>query len=54
MGLGRRAYNVIIMEESEIASLKDAWLGGLFLAVGTATIFVGTLNLLINPQQSEE
>ncbi|KAK7457050.1 hypothetical protein VKT23_010353 [Stygiomarasmius scandens] len=53
MGLGQRAYNVIALEENDVSSLKNAWLGGLFLAVGTATIFVGILNLLINPQQSE-
>ncbi|THU93300.1 hypothetical protein K435DRAFT_967362 [Dendrothele bispora CBS 962.96] len=55
MGLGAEfAYNVIDFRPDDISALKRAWTGGVILAVGSATVFVGVLNLLINPSQPEE
>ncbi|THU93424.1 hypothetical protein K435DRAFT_903709 [Dendrothele bispora CBS 962.96] len=56
MGLGAKfAYNVIDFVPDDVSAMKQAWKGGVILAVGSATAFVGILKLLIrNPSQREE
>jgi hypothetical protein len=50
IGLGTlKAYKVIILQEHDILLLRNGWIGGTVLALGSAAIFVGVLNLLINP-----
>ncbi|KAF5348996.1 hypothetical protein D9758_012735 [Tetrapyrgos nigripes] len=53
IGLGKNAYNVINFEEEDVSSMRTAWIGGVILALGSATLFVGVLNLLINPPLPE-
>ena len=47
-------YFVIDFLQDDIDSTRLAWKGGSVLALGTAAIFVGVLNLLINPSLPEE
>ncbi|THU93301.1 hypothetical protein K435DRAFT_967363 [Dendrothele bispora CBS 962.96] len=55
MGLGAKfAYNVIDFTEDDVSAMRQAWIWGVILAVGSATAFVAVLNLLINPSQPEE
>ncbi|KAK7457053.1 hypothetical protein VKT23_010356 [Stygiomarasmius scandens] len=55
IGLGmENAYFVIEFHPDDINSTRLAWKGGSVLALGTAAIFVGVLNLLINPSLPEE
>ncbi|THU93307.1 hypothetical protein K435DRAFT_820294 [Dendrothele bispora CBS 962.96] len=50
----KSAYNVISFQANDVSTMRQAWIGGVILAVGSATVFVGVLNLLINPSQPEE
>jgi hypothetical protein len=43
------AYNVIALLPGDVTSVKSAWVGGLFLAGGTAIIYVLFVNVLIDP-----
>jgi len=55
IGLGmKNAYFVIEFQSGDITSMRAAWLGGVFLALGSAALFVGVLNLLINPSLPDE
>jgi hypothetical protein len=49
-----KAYLVILLQENDISSLKNAWIGGTVLALGSAAIFVGVLNLFINPSSPHD
>ncbi|KAF5348997.1 hypothetical protein D9758_012734 [Tetrapyrgos nigripes] len=53
IGLGKSAYSVINLVDDDVSSLRAAWIGGVILALGSATLFVGVLNLLINPPLPE-
>ncbi|KAF5366151.1 hypothetical protein D9758_005819 [Tetrapyrgos nigripes] len=48
-----RAFTVIILEGSEISSMRNVWIGGTVLALGSAAMFILVLNLLINPSPPE-
>lgn len=50
LGWGPRAYNIIILTNNDIPHMRAAWIGGVALAAGSAAIFVGFINLFINPQ----
>ncbi|THU93303.1 hypothetical protein K435DRAFT_670500 [Dendrothele bispora CBS 962.96] len=55
MGLGpKSAYNVIEFTQDDISGMRQAWIWGVILAVGSAMVFVVVLNLLINPSQPED
>ncbi|KAK7457052.1 hypothetical protein VKT23_010355 [Stygiomarasmius scandens] len=55
IGLGmENAYVVISLQSGDTTSMRTAWLGGVFLALGSAALFVGVLNLLINPSLPDE
>ena len=47
------AYNVIALLPGDIASVKSAWVGALFLAGGTATGYLIFVNVFINPRITE-
>ena len=47
---GAKAFNVITLNHGEISGMKDAWVGGAYLAAGGAIIYVVFVNLFINPQ----
>ena len=49
IGLGKHAYNIIFLVSVEIGSMRTAWIGGFFLAVGAAIIFAGFVTLFIDP-----
>ncbi|KAK7050356.1 hypothetical protein R3P38DRAFT_3173674 [Favolaschia claudopus] len=43
------AYNVIDLGEEDVSSLNAPWIGGVALASGCASVFLGFVNVLINP-----
>lgn len=53
---GRRhlAYNVIEPIVQDITAMKAAWIGGVCLAASSAAIFIGFVNLYIDPPLPEE
>ncbi|KAF8066807.1 hypothetical protein FPV67DRAFT_1209505 [Lyophyllum atratum] len=50
LGRGIISYNVIDFMPSDISGMRGAWIGGVVLAAGSATIFVIFVNLFINPR----
>jgi len=53
LGLGARAFDVILLNHNDIVGMKGAWIGGAFLAAGSAIMFVVFVNLFINPELPE-
>ncbi|KAJ2933687.1 hypothetical protein H1R20_g3443, partial [Candolleomyces eurysporus] len=53
-GRGRGAYNVIELVASDVGPMKNAWVGGVCLAGGTAFLFVGFVNVFIEPTTSRK
>ncbi|KAJ3722034.1 hypothetical protein DFJ43DRAFT_674249 [Lentinula guzmanii] len=50
LGLGAaKAYNVIIFTEADQSSMRGAWIGATFLAVGSVVIYIIFINLYVNP-----
>ncbi|KAJ7147042.1 hypothetical protein C8R43DRAFT_1011612 [Mycena crocata] len=49
LGLGKRAHNVMLLEGSDISAMKAAWVGGIVLAIAGSTLFLGFINLFIDP-----
>ncbi|KAJ7083628.1 hypothetical protein B0H15DRAFT_416574 [Mycena belliarum] len=47
--LGKHAYNVIDVTRDDVAALNEPWIGGVALASGCAILFLGGVNVLINP-----
>ncbi|KAJ6551660.1 hypothetical protein B0H19DRAFT_1297417 [Mycena capillaripes] len=47
--LGKHAYNAIDLLPADIAGLNVPWIGGVALASGCSILFMGFVNLLINP-----
>ncbi|KAJ7916204.1 hypothetical protein B0H13DRAFT_1609607 [Mycena leptocephala] len=47
--LGKHAYNAIDLLPSDIAGLNVPWIGGVALASGCSILFMGFVNILINP-----
>ncbi|KAJ6475710.1 hypothetical protein C8R47DRAFT_985972, partial [Mycena vitilis] len=47
--LGKHAYNVIDVAPADVAALNAPWIGGVALASGCAILFMGFVNVLINP-----
>ncbi|KAJ6492050.1 hypothetical protein C8R45DRAFT_1073441 [Mycena sanguinolenta] len=45
----KKAYNVIDISSSDVAAARIAWYGGVALASGCAILFLGYVNVLINP-----
>ena len=48
MGLGKHAYDIIILVSVDMEPLRTAWICGFLLAAGAAIIFVGFVTLLID------
>ncbi|KAJ7773431.1 hypothetical protein B0H16DRAFT_1660464 [Mycena metata] len=46
---GKHAYNVIDVTSSDVEALNAPWIGGVALASGCAILFIGFVNVLINP-----
>ncbi|KAE9382848.1 hypothetical protein BT96DRAFT_1027489 [Gymnopus androsaceus JB14] len=44
-----KAFNVIIFTNDDISSMRAAWIGGVFLAIGSAVAYVGFVNMFIDP-----
>ncbi|RXW23554.1 hypothetical protein EST38_g2309 [Candolleomyces aberdarensis] len=53
-GRGSGAYNVIKLVASDVEPMKNAWVGGVCLAGGTAFLFVGFFNVFIEPTTSRK
>jgi hypothetical protein len=53
LGLGAKAFNVIVRNHDDILGMKDAWIASIFLAIGGAITCVVFVNLLTNPRLSE-
>ncbi|KAJ6605676.1 hypothetical protein B0H10DRAFT_2076592 [Mycena sp. CBHHK59/15] len=49
LGLGKRAHNVMVLENSDISAMKAAWIGGVVLAVAVSSLFLGFINVFIDP-----
>ena len=49
LGLGKGAYDVIILTPGDMVSMRAAWIGGFSLAVGTAATFAGFVSLFVDP-----
>ncbi|KAJ7471226.1 hypothetical protein B0H11DRAFT_1376059 [Mycena galericulata] len=47
--LGKHAYNVIDVTQEDVLALNAPWIGGVALASGCAILFLGFVNVLINP-----
>ncbi|KAJ6535964.1 hypothetical protein DFH09DRAFT_1179260 [Mycena vulgaris] len=47
--LGKHAYNVIDVTPEDVAALNAPWIGGVALASACAVLFLGVVNILINP-----
>ncbi|KAJ7148681.1 hypothetical protein C8R43DRAFT_888665, partial [Mycena crocata] len=47
--LGKDAYNVIDVKPEDVEALDAPWIGGVALASGCAILFMGFVNMLINP-----
>ncbi|KAJ7219902.1 hypothetical protein GGX14DRAFT_532680 [Mycena pura] len=47
--LGKNAFNAIDLLPSDIVGLNAPWIGGVALASGTSILFMGFVNILINP-----
>ncbi|KAJ7318168.1 hypothetical protein DFH08DRAFT_401709 [Mycena albidolilacea] len=45
----KNAYNVIDVAPEDVAALNAPWIGGVALASGCAVLFMGFVNVLINP-----
>ncbi|KAG5734151.1 hypothetical protein E4T56_gene1216 [Termitomyces sp. T112] len=50
LGRGITAWNVITYDPQDISNMRGAWIGGVVLAAGSATLFVFFVNLFINPR----
>ncbi|KAJ7505225.1 hypothetical protein B0H11DRAFT_1977575 [Mycena galericulata] len=48
LGLGKRAYMTMLLEQSDISAMKAAWVGGVVLAVLVSSLFLGFINLFID------
>jgi len=44
---------VILLGHDDVAGMRNAWIGGAFLAAGSAMICLGFVNLFINPELPE-
>ncbi|KAJ6477355.1 hypothetical protein C8R47DRAFT_1140144 [Mycena vitilis] len=49
LGLGKRAHNVMLLEGPDISAMKAAWIGGVILAVVVSSLFLGFINVFIDP-----
>ncbi|KAJ4490526.1 hypothetical protein J3R30DRAFT_95316 [Lentinula aciculospora] len=50
LGLGAaKAFNVIQFNPEDLDPMRSAWIGGVFLAVGSAALYVIFINISINP-----
>ncbi|KAJ7198831.1 hypothetical protein GGX14DRAFT_373797 [Mycena pura] len=47
--LGKHAYNAIDISAKDVALMNVPWIGGVALACGCAFLFMGFVNILINP-----
>ncbi|KAJ7459931.1 hypothetical protein FB451DRAFT_1272047 [Mycena latifolia] len=52
LGLGKRAHNVMVLEGTDIAAMKAAWIGGVVLAVVPSGLFLVFINLFIDQPPS--
>ncbi|KIJ48706.1 hypothetical protein M422DRAFT_162327, partial [Sphaerobolus stellatus SS14] len=52
--LGDRAFAVLAFTQSDLASIRIAWIGGVVLAGGTTLVFVIFVNLLLDSRDSED
>jgi hypothetical protein len=48
LGLGAKAYSVMVMNHDDIAGLMAAWIGGAFLGVGSTILYGVLVSLLIH------
>ena len=49
LGHGVTAWNVIMFNLQDASSMRGAWIGGVILVAGSASLFVFFVNLFINP-----
>jgi hypothetical protein len=48
-GRGKSAFYVVKLMSGDVPPMKNAWIGGVCLAGVTAVLFVGFVNVFINP-----
>jgi hypothetical protein len=49
MGLGKHAYDVIVIVPGDVGSMRTPWVGGFVLAAGAAMVFAGFVTLFVDP-----
>ncbi|KAJ7175940.1 hypothetical protein C8R46DRAFT_1080123 [Mycena filopes] len=49
LGLGKMAHNVMLLEGSDISAMRAAWIGGIVLGISVSILFLGFINLFIDP-----
>lgn len=47
------AYNVILIGTGDVSAIKDTWIGGAFMAAGSAVVYVLFIYVYINPPLPE-
>jgi hypothetical protein len=54
LGLGKKAHAVMLLEGSDISAMKAAWIGGVVLGVTGASLFLGFINVFVDPPLPSE
>ncbi|KAJ7819396.1 hypothetical protein B0H14DRAFT_1357387 [Mycena olivaceomarginata] len=54
LGLGKKAHAVMLLEGSDISAMKSAWIGGVVLGVTGASLFLGFINVFVDPPLPSE
>jgi hypothetical protein len=49
IGLGKHAYDVILLVPDDVVGMRTAWIGGFVLAAGATVIFAGFVTIFIDP-----
>jgi hypothetical protein len=48
-GLGKNAYNVIILTSADVPGIRGVWIAAFCLGLGSSAIYFGFVNIFINP-----
>ena len=54
LGLGKNAYDVILLTVNDVGSMRGAWIGGFSLSAVTVVVFVGFVTIFVNPKVRPE
>ncbi|PPR00406.1 hypothetical protein CVT26_009691 [Gymnopilus dilepis] len=54
LGLGEKAYDVILLTVNDVGSMRGAWIGGFSLSAVTVVVFVGFVTIFVHPKLPPE